>query len=458
MLLLVNSCRKDKSQNLPLSKTELIAEAQSYFEDEVVNLPQLNDNNLRHKLNKTPLWDKAVIKKISLGNAVMVPIKFEEKIYSAPEGSSELSRLDQNSYLMIYKDKKQVTHMEWVTKSPYHTLNKKEKFVGTVVVEEWNGNFIKAFAYGPNKEIINLEPKEAVTFSKVSFTRSIICTTTALWGSVTVGPYTSLKFLGYEKLCENNNNPDDQGSGGEQCNNCNTEEEAINDDYITYYMDCNYDIDGTAIFNDDCQTCMEGNTGIEACPPPKEILDSVKNPCLKAQTSLALNAKTTIRTMLNNIFGGTVKFEDLDLIIKDTTSLASDIDAQMRRLSGIEYEISLNQNKLPNASKEYIVSTIYHEILHAFMESKLAKGSDGKYIIDQHQQMATDYVILMTEALQIAFPGLSNNEAWALSWGGLEKTPFYTTILTDAQRIQITSLNDKHKNKSAADKLGTYCN
>lgn len=193
--------------------------------------------------------------------------------------------------------------------------------------------------------------------------------------------------------------------------------------------------------------------------PPKEVKDSVQNPCIKAQLNLALNAKTTIREMLNNTFGGTVQFEDLDLIFRDPTNLASNVDGEMQRLSGIEYEIILNKNKLLNASKEYIVSTIYHEILHAYLESKLVKGSDGRYIIsDQHQDMATKYVTLMTGALRIAFPSLSNSEAWALSWGGLEETRFYTTILTEDQRKAITTLNDKHKNKDAADKLGTYCN
>lgn len=193
-------------------------------------------------------------------------------------------------------------------------------------------------------------------------------------------------------------------------------------------------------------------------PQPREIIDKVKNPCLKAQTSVALNAKTTIRDMLNTTFGGN-QFDDLELEIRDTTNLNSITDAEMQRLSGLAFEIRLNENKLPNASKEYIVSTVYHEILHAFMESKLPKDSNGKYIItDQHQDMATKYVTLITGALKIAFPNLSSAEAWALSWGGLEKTPFYTTKLTDEQRNAITNLNNKHKSKSAVDKLGTYCN
>ncbi len=223
-------------------------------------------------------------------------------------------------------------------------------------------------------------------------------------------------------------------------------------------IDCTGKPGGWAYIDPDCKTCIGGTTGRTECPP-KEIRDSVQNPCIKDQLNLARTAKTTILNMLNNTFGGTIQFEDLSLTFKDITTLSNTIDGTMQRLSGIEYEISLNKNKLPNASKEYILATIYHEILHAFIESKLVKGSDGKYVItDQHQQMATDYVTLMTGALQVAFPNLSNNEAWALSWGGLEKTPFYTTKLTNTQRTQINDLNNKHKDKLATDKLGTYCN
>ncbi|WP_316797127.1 hypothetical protein [Pedobacter agri] len=228
-------------------------------------------------------------------------------------------------------------------------------------------------------------------------------------------------------------------------------------DYGGYWpesMDCNYVINGSAIYTEDCG-CIGGNTGKSNC---LIIVENVKDSCLKAQVNLALNAKTTIREMLNSTFGGTVMFEDLELTIRDTTNLSNTTDAEMQRLSGLAFEIRLNQNKLPNTSKEYMLSTIYHEILHAYLESKLTKGVDGRYInIDQHEEMANKYIILMTGALKIAFPNISDSEAWALSWGGLEETPFYTTKLTDAQRLQITGLNDRHKNKSLTNHLGTYC-
>jgi len=194
--------------------------------------------------------------------------------------------------------------------------------------------------------------------------------------------------------------------------------------------------------------------------PPKEIRDSVQNPCIKAQLNLALTAKTTILSMLNTTFGGSVPFEDLSLTFTDVTTLPDTISGDAGRASAtsIYFDIRLNKNTLPTFSKEYILSTIYHEILHAYLYSKLTKGADGKYNIStQHEDMATQYVILMIGALKIAYPSISDQEAWALSWGGLEETNLYDQKLSQDQKSIIAEINRKHTNKSTP-RSGTYCN
>ncbi|MGN7990067.1 hypothetical protein ACTJKC_22190 [Pedobacter sp. 22226] len=92
-------------------------------------------------------------------------------------------------------------------------------------------------------------------------------------------------------------------------------------------------------------------------------------------------------------------------------------DIEMPKIMPLENAFIQNKNKLPTYSQEYILSTIYHEILHAYMFSKLSKGPDGKYNISaQHEDMANKYVTLITGALKIAFPNISDQEAWGLSW------------------------------------------
>lgn len=222
--------------------------------------------------------------------------------------------------------------------------------------------------------------------------------------------------------------------------------------------DCQGVVAGGA-YPTDCG-CIGGTTGITECPL-REIIDSVTNPCIKTQVALAGSAQTTIRNMMREVFGGPSEVESLNLTFKDVTNLPNTTSGDAKRWSATnnDFEIRLNQNTLKVSSKEYILSTVYHEILHAYMFSKLTPGPDGRYnITSQHEDMANKYVILMTGALKIAFPDISDQEAWGLSWGGLEDTNLYTTKLTQAQRDAISETNRRHTHKTATDKQGTYCN
>jgi len=207
------------------------------------------------------------------------------------------------------------------------------------------------------------------------------------------------------------------------------------------YFDCNGDMNGSAYIAG-CG-CIGGNTGISVCP--KEIKDSVSNPCIKAQLAHALNAKTTIRNMLNDEFG-TNNFNDRDIVFYDVKTLPDTVAGTTHGNSAYSFIINLNGNTLPETSNEYILSTIYHEILHAYMDTQIGKDASGKYLIsNQHQTMANNYILLMTGALKIAFPNINDRDAWALSWGGLEDTPFYMTKLTPSERSEIQNLIGRHK-------------
>ena len=133
----------------------------------------------------------------------------------------------------------------------------------------------------------------------------------------------------------------------------------------------NYDCAGVAngsAYNDPKCGCIGGTTGKTECP--KEIIDSVKNDCIKAQVSLSQNAKTTIRNMLNDEFGAN-NFNDRDIVFYDITTLPDTISGTTHGNSAYFFIINLNENTLPQRSKEYILSTIYHEILHAYMDTQI---------------------------------------------------------------------------------------
>jgi hypothetical protein len=425
----IYSCKKDRSLTQDEIKNELINEAKDFFENTVLANKRAipNDQNYRHGLTKNLLWDKAYIRKISLGDAVIVPIKFDSDFRITNDNRTDYSRV--NSYFIVYRDAKDVRHAEWVTLIPNLTAQYASgKFIGTATIEDWNGNFIKAFAYGADSQIISVKLAESDIYKQVIL-RRLNCYTIHYYGHNYVEGVAGSDYLyenGSETYCQNESGVDygpngsdygDMGSGG------------------------------------------GGGTGGNGGDAVFEIKDSVQNDCIKAQLSHAQTAKTTIRNMLNDEFG-TNNFNDRDIVFYDITTLPDIVAGTTHGNNAYSFIINLNENTLPQRSKEYILSTIYHEILHAYMDTQLGKDASGNYLIsNQHQTMADKYVFLMTGALKVAFPNLSDRDAWALSWGGLEDTPFYKTKLSEVERLEIQNLMNRHrKNTDANLRHGTYCN
>jgi hypothetical protein len=200
-----------------------------------------------------------------------------------------------------------------------------------------------------------------------------------------------------------------------------------------------------------------GSNPTPSTPSSRRITNNVNNQCVSAGVDMARNANTKIKNMLNLTFGGS-EYTDHDINFYDVTTLPSTTDGATTPRNQYTFDINLNANTLPQRSKEYILSTVYHEVLHAYLFSKYPKDGSGRLIMpDQHETMANNYVSLMTDALKLAYPNISNQEAWALSWGGLQETPFYTSKLSSEERSEIESINNKHR-KSASNRLGTYCN
>jgi hypothetical protein len=191
-------------------------------------------------------------------------------------------------------------------------------------------------------------------------------------------------------------------------------------------------------------------------PVVKAIKNLVKSPCLSNQVNKALNSKSTISRMLKEEFSGTEFMYDPDIYFRDSTNLADTVDGNMHR-SGLDYTITLNQNKLPTTSKEYIMSTVYHEVLHAYLELYFIKNGKGQYVINpQHNAMADKYVTLISGAL-INDYGIPANDAWALAWGGLQETTLWdgpNAIFSKTQKDAIALVNTKYRDGTK----GSYCN
>jgi len=125
----------------------------------------------RKNSTKVPSWKEAYVRKISIGEAVIVPIHYSNTMYINKGKEKQAVSLDNLTYLMIYKNKQNEMVTEVVYQLPddgywdYPKRNLKP-FQGVVAIEDWQGNFIKAYQYLKGGEIVKINPISNVTPKK----------------------------------------------------------------------------------------------------------------------------------------------------------------------------------------------------------------------------------------------------------------------------------------------------
>lgn len=155
-LFFVWGCQKDLNEMVTekklLSETSVtVAEAKAYFEKHFQKSSQRESH--KHNVNailknKIPVWDDAYNKKISFGEAVVVPLNFEDlNLVVNKEGA--YVPYNQLNYLMIYKDDKTRMKIEWVSLLPDSSwlYGNKDVYTGNILVRNWNGDYIKMYNY-----------------------------------------------------------------------------------------------------------------------------------------------------------------------------------------------------------------------------------------------------------------------------------------------------------------------
>lgn len=216
-ILILQACKKDLVIE---SKPEisLIEEAKAFFETQVMTgktkeqNPTVSQNNikLRNFLSKKANWDKAFIRKISLGEAVIVPVKYDKTVYIKVGSLKQAVALDYLSYLIIYKNVQGSLITEMVTSIPDDNFwNKRNaegtSFSGKVIVETWQGKFLKGYAYDGKGTIRPIEIKLTDNQQNKTSEYTYVCETTNFYTCVTVstdsGRNTSCGFDYSETTC-----------------------------------------------------------------------------------------------------------------------------------------------------------------------------------------------------------------------------------------------------------------
>ncbi|MBC6367265.1 hypothetical protein [Algoriphagus sp. AK58] len=151
--------------------------------------------------------------------------------------------------------------------------------------------------------------------------------------------------------------------------------------------------------------------------------------------------KNQITSLIYNAFGQSEKF---NIEIYDITTLADTVDGStmwMPQLDRLLFTIDLNRNVLSNSSKEYVMVTVFHELLHAYMGYLNINMSTESL---DHENMANSYLNLLSQALMEHY-SISSTEATHLAWGGLHKTSKWEKLSTH-QKNQIIATNQKYRN------------
>lgn len=123
-MLLLSGCqegqndvvKKSDLSEVPDSMSVSIEEAKDYFNKNFssATVGQENKRTVEGSLkNKTLKWDKAGYKKISFGEAVIVPMEFENLNLIINEKTRAYVPYNQLNYLMMYKDKQKSVRTEW---------------------------------------------------------------------------------------------------------------------------------------------------------------------------------------------------------------------------------------------------------------------------------------------------------------------------------------------------------
>lgn len=186
-------------------------------------------------------------------------------------------------------------------------------------------------------------------------------------------------------------------------------------------------------------------------PMPMASSDRIKNECLKTTLDEVLHNTDVLNQMsqmLRNFgFNHNVKIifeESYNLVGNDGKRRLGEFSGQRNDNT---YIIKLDLNVLPSYSREVIVSTIYHEVIHAQLTYMLG-GNESQ----DHERMTGDYKDITVNSLQRHFPGTDYKTAEALILSGLKDTKFYNS-LSDGFRKSINEIEYYYK----AGRDGKYC-
>lgn len=183
-------------------------------------------------------------------------------------------------------------------------------------------------------------------------------------------------------------------------------------------------------------------------PVPMISTQGVKNPCLKATLDMVLH-NTDILNQMSQLLQNFGQKTNIKIVFMESSEISSlNLLGQFRSFGNDNtFRILLDVNKLPTYSKEVIVTSIYHEVLHAQLEYLF---NDKEYL--DHERMATQYMQITVNSLRNQFSTLDDFSAKSLVFSGLKKTNTYKELSLEIKN-RMYEMESNFKNRI----YGTYC-
>lgn len=436
VMVTLQACQKDDA-NLQKPEKPLLEQAQSFFNNQVITgklkdqLPSLSKSNIhsRQSLIKQALWEKAYIKKISTGEAVIVPLRYNKSVYTKVGKNNQSVTLDYLSYLMIYKSGNGMTAelVTWIPDDTYweKRTSKNTSFSGKVIVANWQGKFIKGYSYNENGQIRAIEIKESVKKGNQTSIVSVECNTTDWYSCVSTngGQTWHCEYDYSETTCYYSGTAGggSGGSGGSSGGSTGGGGSTAPGDYPP---DPGNPCAGSTSYINSGNSVSIVNPCYEELP--LDIINNVTDPCLKTMVNNLSNNDVTgkIAEIISNLDGDKkVKINVIDADETASYKPANIVNQYYDPSSGTySATIVLSRNALVPSTKENCTTVIIHEFIHAYF-SYVGKSTTGIQTAE-HENMAINYIQPMAEYLSYIY-GISAKDATALAWSGLSDAKSY---------------------------------
>lgn len=455
VILLVGSCKKEFLTNQS-PNTELLQKAKVFYNQQTTSLPKISSanqsgpgvNTEKHRFEEkmAPIWNEAKMEKTLDGRTVMtVPLTkyildnkdisyvrkyvFEERngdIYDGKIieviGATELIDEKGEATITSYKDK----HIEG--------------FSGAVISYDLTYRYLEGHHYKNSRQVpsnVHITAKLPATRAKSSGQGKLASANIPNKISTEIGDdgptqtctnwylvtsyydqygdfmYSTETYLSTTCTSGGYVGPPPLGGGSTE----------------TVVFDCAGVPNGTAQ-NTPCG-CITGAARGTQCPP-KDIRNKTTDTCISKTVEEILAANKDIEGKLSEIIKSfdaskNVRINIFDGITDDNAPgqikfpafdgniFKANITLQTSYISG--------QNA---ASKESIISTIIHELLHAYI-----KTSNPDLLKNHHHnEIATNYAVPMTQYL-VQYFGMTERDAFSLAWSGIPDSEVFGNASSD---------------------------